>query len=52
MPYAIRADSDKCYSVVNTETRKVHARCTTKAKAQAQMRLLLGIEHGMVPRKK
>lgn len=28
-----------------------HAKKTTKAKAEAQMRLLRGIEHGMVPRK-
>ena len=28
------------------------AKGTTKAKAQAQRRLLQGIEHGMVPRKK
>ena len=28
-----------------------HAKGTTKAKAEAQMRLLRGIEHGMVPRK-
>jgi hypothetical protein len=29
----------------------VHAKGTTKVKADAQMRLLRGIEHGMVPRK-
>ena len=52
MPYAIRANPDKSYSVVNTETRKEHAHHTTKAKAQAQIRLLHGIEHGMVVRKK
>ncbi len=27
-----------------------HAKKTTKGKAEAQMRLLRGIEHGMVPR--
>ena len=30
----------------------VKAKHTTKAKAEAQARLLMGIEHGMVPRKK
>ena len=28
----------------------VHAKSTTKAKAEAQMRLLRGVEHGMKPR--
>lgn len=28
----------------------VHAKSTTKAKAEAQIRLLRGIEHGMKPR--
>ena len=50
MPYAIQANPDKSYRVVNTETRKVHSKHTTKEKAQAQLRLLLGIEHGMIPR--
>lgn len=30
----------------------VKAKSTTKKKAEAQKRLLLGVEHGMVPRKK
>lgn len=30
----------------------VKAKHTTKAKAEAQVRLLRGIEHGMVPRKR
>jgi len=30
----------------------VKAKHTTKKKAEAQKRLLLGVEHGMVPRKK
>jgi len=29
----------------------VHAKNTTKGKAEAQMRLLRGVEHGMVPKK-
>lgn len=50
MPYEkVSAGKDK-YNVRNKETRKVHARGTTKGKADAQMRLLRGVEHGMVPR--
>ena len=52
MPYGIIHNPDKSYSVINTETRKIHAKHTTKAKAQAQVRLLQGIEHGMIPRGK
>lgn len=36
-----------CFSVVNTESGKVHAKCTTLALAKAQVRLLYGIENGM-----
>ena len=51
MPYAIlHADGD--FKVVNTASGKVHARHTTKEKAEAQVRLLRGVEHGMVPRRK
>lgn len=46
MPYTIKKISPKCWSVVNTETSKVHSRCTTKARAEAQIRLLRGIESG------
>lgn len=35
-----------------THGGKVSAKSTTKKKAEAQARLLRGIEHGMVPRKK
>jgi len=34
-----------------THGEKVSAKSTTKAKAEAQARLLRGIAHGMVPRK-
>ena len=41
------------YKVVNSSTGKVHAERTTKAKAEAQLRLLRGVEHGTLkPRKK
>ena len=39
MPYAIRKKGN-AYQVVNTQTGKVHAKHTSKKKAQAQMRLL------------
>lgn len=38
------------YSVVNSSSGKVHSKHTTLEKAEAQLRLLRGIEHGMVPR--
>lgn len=53
MPYEVRQKSARCWEVVNTETGRVHAKCTTETKAKAQMRLLYGIEKGnLVPRKK
>lgn len=51
MPYAIRKRGSS-YEVVNTETGRVHAKHTTKKKAEAQVRLLRGVEHGMKPRRK
>jgi hypothetical protein len=53
MPYSIVTHPHtRMVSVVNSETGKVHAKHTTKAKAMAQVRLLMGIEHGMQVRKK
>jgi hypothetical protein len=41
MPYTIRKVRNKtCYEVKNPLTGTVHAKCTTKAKAQAQVRLI------------
>jgi hypothetical protein len=48
MPYGLIHNPDKSYSVINTETRKVHAKHTTKDKAKAQIRLLQALEHGFV----
>lgn len=45
MPYEL-LHKGKCWSVVNSETGKEHAKCTSKAKAQAQMKLLYGVESG------
>ena len=53
MPYEIVQKGQKGYVVKNTETGKEHSnKPIPKARAQAQMRLLYGIEHGMVPRGK
>lgn len=51
MPYEIRKDGD-CYYVVNKDTGEVKAKHEppdAKQKAERQVRLLDGIEHGMVP---
>jgi len=50
MPYSVRAVGDGRFTVVNTETGNVHSKGTTKANAEAQVRLLHGVEHGMRPR--
>ena len=52
MPYAI-VKVKGGFSLINTATKEVHSKKTTKKKAMAQMRLLEGIEHGtLVPREK
>ncbi len=40
------------FRVRNTDTGQVHAYRTTKKNAERQVRLLRGVEHGLVPRKK
>lgn len=53
MPYSVIGVGGGKYSVINSSTGKVHAERTTKAKAEAQLALLRGIEHGTLkPRKK
>ncbi len=53
MPYKIvPIKGTKSYRVINTETREVKAKRTTFKKAQAQVRLLEGLEHGtLIPRR-
>jgi hypothetical protein len=49
MPYQIKqvkSGATNRYSVSNKDTGKIHAYHTTKAKAEAQVRLLHGIENG------
>jgi len=52
MPYKIVKIGVGKYKVVNSETGAVHAENTTKAKAEAQVRLLESVEHGMKLKKK
>ena len=49
MPYSIRPVGEGMYQVINAESGTVHARHTTLAKAEKQVRLLYGLEHGMKP---
>jgi len=44
--YLINKSAKDCFSVINTETGKVHAKCTSLQNAKAQLRLLYGIESG------
>lgn len=46
MPYRLRKVSGKnCYRVANKRTKKVFAKCTTRARANKQLRLLRAIEN-------
>jgi hypothetical protein len=45
MPYVIRkVRNQDCFSVKNAETGRIHAKCTTRPKAEAQVRLLSKID--------
>ena len=46
MPYMVEKRGNK-WATVNTDTKKVKGIHASKAKAEAQMRLLYGIENGM-----
>ena len=48
MPYELVQKGGE-WIVRNKETGKLHAKGTTKAKAQAQLRLLHGIDNGWKP---
>lgn len=53
MPYTIRKMPNReCYRVRNLDTGRVMSSCTTRAKAEAQVRLLNAIDHGYVPRRR
>ncbi len=51
VPYEMRRVKGG-WRVVNSRTGRVHAKRTTKAKAQRQLRLLRGIEHGTLRRRR
>jgi len=47
MPYTLRRSrkSKRCYQVVNTKTRRVFSRCSSKTNAKKQLRLLRAIQY-------
>ena len=55
MPYTLRKIPGKsCYRVRNKRTNRIFAKCTSKVKAQKQLRLLRAIQNNrkFVPNKK
>lgn len=41
MPFKIiKVKNKPCYKVVNKKNGKIHAKCTTRAKAEAQIRVI------------
>jgi hypothetical protein len=48
VPYEIRKNG-RSYEVINSDTGEVHAKHTTKAKAEAQVSLLEGDDNGFKP---
>lgn len=48
MPYSIRKTKNG-YGVLNTQTKKWKSKDTSKLKAEAQKRLLDGVDHGWKP---
>jgi len=48
MPYTT-VKKGTCYSVVNKDTGRVHSKCSSKANAIKQMKLLYGVESGWKP---
>jgi hypothetical protein len=46
MPYSIRKVKNKsCYRVYNRKTKHIFAKCTSKKRAEKQIRLLSAIEN-------
>lgn len=53
MPIKVRKVRGKsCFQVKDMKTGKVHSKCTTKSKAEAQAKLIRAIDHGFIPTKK
>jgi len=49
MPWSMTRVGKNRYKVKNPESGEVHAKGTTKKKAEAQMRLLRAVKHGWRP---
>lgn len=46
MPYSVRKVPNKrCYRVTNRKSKRVMSKCTSKLRAEKQVRLLYGIEN-------
>ena len=46
MPYTIRKIPNKsCYKIMNKRTKKVFSKCTSKNKAEKQLRLLRALQY-------
>lgn len=53
MPYTLRkVRNRRCYSVKNRQTKKVFAKCTSKAKAKKQLQFLRAIKYSRAFREK
>ncbi len=53
MPYIIRKVRNMpCYTVKNSQTGEVHAKCSSKVNAERQVRLLNALDHGWKPKKR
>lgn len=52
MPYTVRRRK-RCFQVVNRKSKRVYSKCTTKTKANKQIRLLRAIQYNknFVPRR-
>jgi len=51
-----KVSGKKCYRIMNTKTRKVFSKCTSKKKGKKQLRLLRAIQYNkdfvLIPRAK
>ena len=46
MPYKLIRKNQRCWMVVNSETGRVHSKCTSQKKAKSQIRLLESLTEG------
>lgn len=53
MPIKVRKVRGKeCFQMKDIKSGKVHAKCTTRVKAESQAKLIRAIDHGFIPFKK